>query len=295
MDTIIYTIFFILCGIGFLLTTGVIFVVEQQSVAIIERFGKFVGIAKAGLNFKLPAPISIIAKRANLRITQSEHMLYVKTQDNTFISLPIKIQIRIIEDKVAESFYKLNSPIAQIDSLILNTVRSKSATLTFEEVYTKKNDIAEEVTIALKAKVESYGYEIIEVLVDEPEPSHEVQKSYNNVIASKRDLEAAKNHAEAKKVLLIGEAQAEAESLELKAISYAKQRKVISKGVKEAFEEVQDNNIDCRYLLEYLSGIDYRDTIRDAARSNSNTLIFSNNPQDDMMKILPNIVSDKKS
>ena len=122
-----------------------------------------------------------------------------------------------------------------------------------------------------------YGYEIIDILVDEPEPSQEVQVAYNNVIASKRELDAAKHQAESKKVLLIGEAEAEAKSLELKAESYAKQRKIIARGISSALDEVNNDAITPLSILEFISGIDYRDTIRDAAKSSSNTLIFSNN------------------
>jgi regulator of protease activity HflC (stomatin/prohibitin superfamily) len=281
--------------VGFLFLSGILFIVEQQTISIIERFGKFVGIAGPGLNIKLPYPISVVVDKANLRIIQSDHQLGIKTKDNAFIKLPIITQLKIIEDRVVESFYKLDDPINQINSFILNIIRSKSATLDLEEIYTKKEEIAHHVNESLRIKIQEYGYEIIDILVDEPEPSAEVKEAYNNVIASQRELDASRNQAEAKKILLVGEAEAEARSLELKAESYAMQRKVISKGLSEALGHLENKNIDLHYLLEFISGIDYRDALRDVAKSDSNTLVFSNNPRDDLQKLLPNLLNKNKS
>ena len=270
---------------------NIIYVVQQQTICIIERFGKYVGHTSAGLHFKLPFPISIIATRVSLRITQTEHELGIKTKDNAFIKLPVKVQLKVVPEKVEESFYKMDNPIEQINSFILNIIRSKAATLDLEDIFTKKSELADHVNEILKIKIENYGYEIVDVLIDEPEPSAEVQESYNNVISSKRDLEAARNEAEAKKAILIGEAEAEATSLELKAKSYAIQRKVIAKGIEEALKEIKQENLPPQYIMEFISGIDYRDTIRDAAKSESNTLIFSNDPAEDLKKISPLINS----
>jgi len=270
----------------------IIYTVQQQTIAIVERFGKYAGYTTSGLNFKLPDPISNIAGIVNLRITQSEHMLSIKTKDNAFISLPVKVQLKVIPERVVDSFYKLQNPEQQINSFILNIVRSKSATLDLEEIYTKKSELAEHVSKILENKMAKYGYQIVDILVDEPEPSAEVQNAYNNVIASKRELDAAHNKAAAKKTLLIGEAEAEARSLELKAQSYAKQKKYITSGLSDALKEVKQGNITHEYILDFIASIDYRDTIRDAAKSSSNTLVFSNDQTKDMQKLLP-LIADK--
>ena len=230
---------------------------------------------------------------------QQEHELGIKTADNAFVKLPVKVQVKVIPDRVYSAVYQLDHPQEQINSFILNIIRSKAATLTLEEIYIKKSEISESVKESLSVKMLDYGYEIIDILVDEPEPSQEVQVAYNNVIASKRELDAAKHQAESKKVLLIGEAEAEAKSLELKAESYAKQRKIIARGISSALDEVNNDAITPLSILEFISGIDYRDTIRDAAKSSSNTLIFSNNDDADikeikkMMPILTKIIQNQ--
>ena len=298
-----YWVFFSIIGCIFfiflLFVFNVIYIVEQQTLVLIERFGKYVGHTGPGLHIKLPVPISIIASRVSLKIMQQEHELGIKTADNAFVKLPVKVQVKVIPDRVYSAVYQLDHPQEQINSFILNIIRSKAATLTLEEIYIKKSEISESVKESLSVKMLDYGYEIIDILVDEPEPSQEVQVAYNNVIASKRELDAAKHQAESKKVLLIGEAEAEAKSLELKAESYAKQRKIIARGISSALDEVNNDAITPLSILEFISGIDYRDTIRDAAKSSSNTLIFSNNDDADikeikkMMPILTKIIQNQ--
>ena len=53
--------------IGLIVLFGSWFTVEQQEVAIIQRLGKFLRIARAGLNFKIPLIDQVVAN-VNLRV-----------------------------------------------------------------------------------------------------------------------------------------------------------------------------------------------------------------------------------
>ena len=101
-----------------------VFTVKQKTAAIIERFGRFHTVRFAGLGFKLPF-IDRIVKIANLRIQQLDVDVETKTQDNVFINTKVSIQYRVIEDQVADSFYKLERPETQIESYVFDTVRSE--------------------------------------------------------------------------------------------------------------------------------------------------------------------------
>jgi len=61
---------FILAAVAFFLLTivfGSYFTVQQQSCAIVERFGKYVRTARPGLNFKLPY-VEGVVERVSLRV-----------------------------------------------------------------------------------------------------------------------------------------------------------------------------------------------------------------------------------
>ena len=73
------TMYIILSLIILLLVSG-LFIVKQQTAAIIERFGRFVAIRQSGLHFKIPV-IDRIAGRLSLRILQLD--VIVETKNRT--------------------------------------------------------------------------------------------------------------------------------------------------------------------------------------------------------------------
>lgn len=62
-----------------ILLPGTIFTVQQQTAVIVQRFGKFARIYKAGLNIKIPL-IETIAGRVNLRLQQLDVEIETKTK-----------------------------------------------------------------------------------------------------------------------------------------------------------------------------------------------------------------------
>ena len=79
--------FIILIIIFVFLMLSAVYVVRQQSVAIIERFGRYHKTSSSGINFRLPLGIDKIAARVQLRLLQSEIIVETKTQDNVFVTM----------------------------------------------------------------------------------------------------------------------------------------------------------------------------------------------------------------
>ena len=82
---------FIIIGVGVLILLGGLFVVKQQTAAIVERFGKFLSIRQSGLHFKIPL-IDRIAGRISLRILQLDVIVETKTKDDVFVKLKVSVQ-----------------------------------------------------------------------------------------------------------------------------------------------------------------------------------------------------------
>ena len=85
-----------------------IFTVKQQSAALVERFGRFMGVKGSGLQFKLPF-VDRVAGRISLKIQQLDVLVETKTKDNVFVKLKVSVQFVVSPDKVYEAFYKLES------------------------------------------------------------------------------------------------------------------------------------------------------------------------------------------
>jgi len=64
-----------------------LYVVKQQSVAIIERFGRYQKISNSGIHVRAPFGIDKIAARVQLRLLQSEIVVETKTQDKAILEL----------------------------------------------------------------------------------------------------------------------------------------------------------------------------------------------------------------
>ena len=68
-----------------LLVFSGIFVVKQQTSAIIERFGRFTSIRQSGLHFRIPI-IDRIAGRISLRILQLDVIVERKPKTTSLLS-----------------------------------------------------------------------------------------------------------------------------------------------------------------------------------------------------------------
>ena len=92
-----------------------LFQVRTAEAVVVQRMGKFLRVANAGINFKLPW-VDQIAGRIDLRVQQLALDVETKTKDNVFVKIPVSVQYHVIPDKVYEAFYKLANPKQQISS-----------------------------------------------------------------------------------------------------------------------------------------------------------------------------------
>ena len=192
-------------------TLSTVFVVRQQSVAIIERFGRYHKIASSGIHSRLPFGIDKIASRIQLRLLQSEIVVETKTKDNVFVMMNVATQYRVNERNVTDAYYKLMRPEAQIKSYIEDALRSSVPKLTLDELFEKKDEIALEVQHQVAEEMTTYGYVIVKTLITKVEPDAEVKQSMNEINAAQRKRVAAQELAEADKIKIVTAAEAEAE------------------------------------------------------------------------------------
>ena len=66
------------------------FQVRTAEAVVIQRIGKFLRVATAGLNFKLPW-LDQIAGRIDLRVQQLALDVETKTKDNVFVKIPVSV------------------------------------------------------------------------------------------------------------------------------------------------------------------------------------------------------------
>jgi regulator of protease activity HflC (stomatin/prohibitin superfamily) len=225
----------ILLAIALVLLFSGLFTVQQQTHAIIERFGKFHKICGPGLNFKLPL-IDSIAGRVTHRVRELEIKVESKSKDDVFVDLLIAVQYYVEEtdEAVTLAHYKLTNPAQQMSSYVFDTVRALVPEMLIDNVFGEKERIAAAVKDRLEHTMRQFGYTILQSLVNDIQPDSKVKEAMNQVNASARLREAARNDAEAQKIRVIASAEAEARAKELQGVGIARQRLAIANGLKES-------------------------------------------------------------
>ena len=262
---------------GWLLSCFVI--TKQKTAKIVETLGKFSGVRRAGLSFKLPYPIGVVAATVPLNIVKAADEVGVKSSDNAFLGVPWNVHFRVIEDKIKEAHYELDNPVGQMKSYITNSIRGKANDMTMNDLFKSKDAFEKEVSGTLGETFSKYGYEIVSVLVDDPQPSEALREAFDKVLGSERDKEAASNRAEAKRIEMVGEAKAEGESLVIKAKSFKAFRSEIAEGNADAISKFLKGTegLVAKDVLEFFEGVDTRDAIRDAAKHEGTVVVIPTN------------------
>jgi regulator of protease activity HflC (stomatin/prohibitin superfamily) len=265
-----------LVGLGLLWDS--FFVVRQKSSAIVERLGKFDSVRRAGFQLKVPVFDRVVTMQ-NLRIQQLDVDVETKTKDNVFVNTKVSVQFYIIEDRIRESFYKLDYPTHQIQSYVFDVIRSEIPRLDLDDVFANKDALGESIKAALTERMHEFGFAITNTLVTDLQPEGSVKDAMNRINATEREKVAAGNEAEAQKIKMVKIAEAEAESKKLQGVGLANQRLEIAKGIRESIETIKETGVDEDEVMTLLLVTQHYDAIQDVARnSGTNTVMMNYSP-----------------
>ena len=273
----------VLGGIGFLLVillSASLFTVEQRTVAIVQRFGKFVREAGPGIQLKVPF-IDQVAGRVNLRVQQLDVGVETKTEDNVFVRMIVAVQYFVLPDRVYDAFYKLDDAQRQIRSYVFDVVRAQVPKIKLDDVFEKKDDIAEAVKVELSHVMEGFGYGILKALVTDIEPDARVKEAMNEINAAQRMRVAANEKGEAERILKVKLAEGDAESKALQGKGIADQRQAIVAGLRDSVDEFQRSvpGTTAKDVMNLVLMTQYFDMLKEiGASSRSNAILIPHSP-----------------
>ena len=254
---------------------SLIYTVKQQNCAVIERFGKFNRISKSGLHFKIPL-IDRISNKISLKIKQLNVSVETKTKDNVFVDLVVAVQYKVLPNKVYEACYMLQDPEQQINAFVFDLVRAQVPLLDLDDVFAKKDDIANAVKKELDSQMEEFGYGIIKALVTDVNPDANVKSAMNEINTAQRLRIAATEKGEAEKIMKIKRAEAEADASVLHGKGIAGQRHAIIEGMGESVEEFvkQIPGTDASRVMDMVLMIQYIDTLKEIGGNSKSNVVF---------------------
>ncbi|CAM3808371.1 SPFH domain-containing protein [Flavobacterium cucumis] len=275
MNYLLFPIIFI----GLIILFSSFFTVKQQTVVVVERFGKFLSLRNSGLQLKIPI-VDRIAGRVNLRIQQLDVIIETKTKDNVFVKMKVSVQFKVLQEKAYEAFYKLEYPHDQITSYVFDVVRAEVPKLKLDDVFERKDDIAIAVKRELNEAMTTYGYDIINTLITDIDPDIQVKNAMNRINAADREKTAAEYEAEAGRIRIVAKAKAEAESKRLQGQGIADQRREIARGLVESVDVLNKVGINSQEASALIVVTQHYDTLQAiGADANSNLILLPNSPQ----------------
>lgn len=260
--------------LALVLTPFTFFIVSQQDVAIVERFGSYLRTAQPGLRIKIPF-IDSVVHRQSLRVHQLDVPVQTKSKDNVFVDTQIAVQFFVADaDAAYNAFYQLENPEEQIRSYVFDVVRAELPKLDLDEVFDRKDQVGDAVMKQLQNDMNQYGFTIKNALVVDIDPDTQVKAAMNEINAAKRAKAAAEYLAEAERIIKVKNAEADKESKILQGEGIAGQREAIAKGLKESIAQVVDKEegISAQDVIALINFTNYTDMLKDIGES-SNTIM----------------------
>jgi regulator of protease activity HflC (stomatin/prohibitin superfamily) len=192
----------------------------------------------------------------------------------------VSVQYKVVSEKVYDAFYKLDYPQDQITSYVFDVVRAVVPKMKLDDVFEKKDDIANAVKGELNDAMINYGYDIIKALVTDIDPDAEVKAAMNRINAAERKKVAAQYEGDAERILIVEKAKAEAESKRLQGQGIADQRREIARGLEDSVDVLNNVGINSQEASALIVVTQHYDTLQSIGEeTNSNLILLPNSPQ----------------
>jgi len=253
--------------------------VDTASVGVRQSFGKAGGIFTPGVTtdpgFRIYMPILQTISHVSTRQAENTFSVEVKTKDNVFARLAISVQWRIEPSNVERAFFSLTKPLDQIRSYVENVVRSQAPTTTLDELFEDQDALAAKVAEVLEKKMDAHGYTIVDTLITDIEPETKVKNAMNEINATARLKEAAKNEADAFYIKAVREAEADAERKRLQGKGISDQRTAILDGYKDGIKDISSSlGLSAMDILTFVQSVQHMDMVENVGKSDNVKVLF---------------------
>eukprot|EP00656_Telonema_subtile_P001849 TRINITY_DN10800_c0_g1_i6.p1 TRINITY_DN10800_c0_g1~~TRINITY_DN10800_c0_g1_i6.p1 ORF type:complete len:290 (-),score=78.68 TRINITY_DN10800_c0_g1_i6:67-936(-) len=248
--------------------------VSTAEVAVIEQCGKFDRLGQPGCICLNPLTCETVAHTVSTRVELIPLKCETKTADDVFVDVAVQVNTRVNDPH--KSYYQLQDPVRQIRAYVEDSVRAMVPTMKLDEVFEKKNLVADKIKSDLIQSLSAYGYEIVSALVTEVEPETQVKNAMNRKNAAVRLRQAAVDESEAEKIRVVKVAEANADAAALAGSGVARQRKEIVDGLRDAVKEFGQSieGTSSREVMNIVLMTQYFDTLKDIGAGGRCSTIF---------------------
>ena len=277
--------------------------VQQGTVAVITVFGKFKRILRPGLNLRIPF-IEQIFKRVSYQNRSMEIKIPAISQDqaNVYFTAMLLYSVRNEEsatiENVAFKFIDERSFIQALVKSVEGAVRAFVATKKQSEILLLRTEIVLHVKEQLDIQLESWGYHLLDLQINDITFDEDILKSMSRVVASNNLKAAAENEGQALLITKTKAAEAEGNAIKISADAertaaqmrgqgVALFREEVARGMAHAAKEMETANLDASYILFSM----WTDAIKHFAEYGKGNTIFLDGSSNGYQRTMQQLMS----
>ena len=276
--------------------------VNQGTIAVITMFGKYQRILRAGLNFKIPL-IEQVFKTVSIQNRSVELEFQAVTNDQAnvyFKSMLLYSVINQEEESIKNVAFKFVSDKDLMQALIRTvegSIRAFVATKKQAEILSLRNEIVLFVKDQIDQSLESWGYHLQDLQINDITFDKAILDSMSKVVASNNLKAAAENEGQALLITKTKAAEAEGNSIKISAEAekiaaqlrgqgVALFRAEVAKGMSQAAEEMKQANLDTNVILFSM----WTEAVKNFAEAGKGNIIFLDGSPEGMQKNMKQIM-----
>lgn len=277
--------------------------IQQGTVGITTIFGKYNRTLYPGLNFKIPF-IEKVFKRISVQNRSVELGFQAVTIDQANVNFTAMLLYSVLNNdevnvkNVAFKFVNDQNFMAALIRSVEGSVRAFVATKKQSEILSLRHETVNTVKDQLDQTLETWGYHLIDLQLNDITFDEEVMRSMAKVVASSNLKAAAENEGQA---LLITKtkaaeaegnaikiaAQAEKEAAQLRGQGVAGFREEVAKGMSHAAKMMQDQNLDASLILFSM----WTEAVKNFAEHGKGNVIFLDGSTEGMQKTMKEMMA----
>src|ERR1700739_990745 len=280
--------------------------IKQGTIGVITIFGKFRRIMPPGLNLKLPL-IEQIQSRVSIQNRSVELEFQAVTVDQAnvyFKSMLLYSVLNVDEETIKNVAFKFISDKDLMQALIRTvegSIRAFVATKKQAEVLNVRRDIVENVKGQVDQTLETWGYHLQDLQINDITFDEAIMTSMSRVVASNNLKAAAENEGQALLITKTKAAEAEGNSIKIAAEAerQASQlrgqgvvlfRAEVQRGMSQSAKLMQDANLDASLILFSM----WTESVKNFAEHGKGNVIFLDGSTEGMQQTMRQMMAISK-
>jgi regulator of protease activity HflC (stomatin/prohibitin superfamily) len=277
--------------------------VRQGTIAVLTIFGKYRRILGPGLSFKIPF-IERVHRIVSIQNRSIELDFQAITQDQANVYFKAMLLYSVLDSNeetiknVAFKFVDERDFMTALIRTIEGSIRGFVATKRQAEILSLRKEIVESVKESIDHVLETWGYHLLDLQLNDITFDEAITKSMAQVVASSNLKAAAENEGQALLITKTKAAEAEGNAIkiaaeaekiaaQLRGQGIALFRREVAKGMSEAATEMKQANLDASFLLFSM----WTESIKSFAAESKGNVIFLDGSAEGMNKTLREMIA----